>query len=315
MEKAKLTQRQYDLIKLLVSMPEKNLKLSLEAALKKYYSEEDLIISPHYVAAKGTMPVALVAHLDTVHAISVINMYHDEKEGVLWSPEGIGADDRAGVFAILEILGRGYRPSVIFCCKEEIGGIGAGHFVLENTEPFKGTKYLIELDRQGEDDSVYYRCANPQFEQMINTYGFHTEWGSFSDISIIAPSWELCAVNLSVGYYDEHSLGEAWHYRSTLKTIDKVCKILEDSVFDENEYPYVQGLSIWEKFGLENLDPENFCMACGKDIAPELTITVKDKDGIFDFCPGCAADFCSFCDVCHEPYLDIDKHICGGLTV
>lgn len=315
MKRVKLTERQYDLIRLLVSMPERNLKLSLEAALKKYYNEEDLIISPYYIAAKGQMPVALVAHLDTVHTIPVMKVYHDVEEGVLWSPEGIGADDRAGVFSILEILGKGYRPSVIFCCKEEVGGVGAGHFVMENPEPFKGVKYLIELDRQGEEDSVYYRCDNPLFEQMINAYGFNTEWGSFSDISIIAPSWGLCAVNLSIGYYDEHSLGETWHYRQTLKTIDKVCKILEDSLIDDCEYVYIQGKSIWEKFGLEDLATDNYCVACGKDIPEELTITMKDKDGVFTFCPGCGADFLSFCDVCHEPYLEIDKHICGGLTV
>lgn len=316
MKRVKLTERQYDLIRLLVSMPEKNLKASLEAALKKYYNEEDLIISPYYIAAKGQMPVALVAHLDTVHLMPVIQVYHDLEEGVLWSPEGIGADDRAGVFSILEILGKGYRPSIIFCCKEEVGGVGAGHFVIENPKPFEGVKYLIELDRQGEDDSVYYRCANEKFEQMINSYGFNTEWGSFSDISIIAPAWEICAVNLSVGYYDEHSLGETWHYRQTLKTIEKVCKILEDSMADNNEYIYIQGPSIWEKLNLKGYDAfDNICDCCGKDIPEELTIPVKDTDGVFNLCPGCAADYCTFCDVCHEPYFELDKHICGGLSV
>lgn len=313
----KLSKRQYNLIKLLVSAKEESLKLSIEAVLKKYYDEKDIIVSKYYVAAKGTIPVALVAHLDTVHKYAVDELYHDTEKGVLWSPEGIGADDRAGVFSILEILGKGYRPSVIFCCKEEIGGAGAGCLILENPKPFGGIKYLIELDRQGESDSVYYRCNNPQFEQMINSYGFVTSWGSFSDISIIAPAWELCAVNLSVGYYDEHSLGETWHYRQTLQVINKVCKILEDSINDENEYPYIEGQHIWSQAIPANYSVNTSCAACGDSLVPEMTITVKELDKTYNFCPICATNLLSFCEYCNEPYLDFNKHLmsCGGLTV
>lgn len=143
----KLTEKQYDLIKLLVSLSEDNLKKSLKIILKNYYNEEDLIYSKYYIAAKGEIPVALVAHLDTVHKLHTYELCHDQDKGVLWSPNGIGADDRAGVFSILEILKKGYRPSIIFCCKEEVGGIGAGYFINEHPTPFNGVKYLIELDR------------------------------------------------------------------------------------------------------------------------------------------------------------------------
>lgn len=188
---------------------------------------------------------------------------------------------------------------------------------MENPKPFEGIKYLIELDRQGENDSVYYRCNNPQFEQMINSYGFITSWGSFSDISIIAPAWELCAVNLSVGYYDEHSLGETWHYRQTLQVIDKVCKILEDSMNDENEYPYIEGKSIWSQTVPMGYNMDNFCAACGNPLIPEMTITVKELDKIYNFCPTCATNLLSFCEYCNEPYLDFKKHLisCGGPIV
>lgn len=143
---------------------------------------------------------------------------------------------------------------------------------------------------------------------MINSYGFNTELGTFSDISIIAPAWGIAAVNLSIGYYDGHSLAETWHYRLTFKTIDKVCKILEDSLLDDKEYIYIKGKSIWEQLDMKNIT--NICSACGKEIPLELTIVVKEIDGVYCLCPGCTADYCSFCSICNEPYIEEDKHIC-----
>ena len=46
----------------------------------------------------------------------------------MWCPDGIGGDDRCGVFNILDILSQGYLPHVIFSWNEEIGGVGATKF-------------------------------------------------------------------------------------------------------------------------------------------------------------------------------------------
>jgi hypothetical protein len=67
---------------------------------------------------------------------------------------------------------------------------------------------MIELDRQGRDDAVFYDCDNPEFEEYITKFDFVSDWGTYSDISTIAPSWECAAVNLSIGYFDEHSYAE-----------------------------------------------------------------------------------------------------------
>ena len=315
MSKFTLTKRQCNLIELIVSMTEESLKKSLESALKHYYSEENLIVSEHYIYAKGDIPVGLVAHLDTVHKLPAYDMYHDPFKKVFWSPYGIGADDRAGVFGILEILKLGYRPSVIFCCQEESGGIGAAHLVTDYPEPVSKLKYLVELDRQGKDDSVFYRCDNKEFENMINKFGFQTSLGSFSDISILAPAWGIAAVNLSIGYYNEHSLEEIWRYAETMETIEKVCKILEYAATDENEYIYIPGKkSLWE-ITAYGIPMTNTCECCGVEMASELTFTIVDLDGIMYLCPECFGEYADFCDKCGEPYISLDKHICGGYTV
>lgn len=220
-------------------MRQNSLRYRLFDILKNYYALENIYMTEDYIYAAGEIPVALVAHLDTVHTEHMQDLYHDSRQRVLWSPQGIGADDRAGIWAIIQILRRGYRPTVIFCADEERGGIGAITLSNNFPKPITPVNFLVELDRHGVMDAVYYDCANEKFETYINAFGFITAWGSFTDISFIAPQWGIAAVNLSIGYENEHSLAETWYYDNTLWTINKVINILEAEMVEEHPFEYI----------------------------------------------------------------------------
>jgi len=196
-----------------------------------------------YMYAKGQSSVCLVAHLDTAFGHPPTQIYTGMFDGnVLTSPEGLGADDRAGVYAILEILGRGLRPSVIFTTGEESGGVGA--FALTQDHPGycpTGSNCLIELDRAGKHDSVYYECGNTDFEYFINSFGFKTKTGIFSDISILAPAWNIAAVNLSIGYFNQHSLHERLNCKYVDLTINKVIDIINS---EPEYYDYQENINL-----------------------------------------------------------------------
>ena len=84
--------------------------------------------------------------MDTVFFKPATIIYYDRQKNTMWSPMGLGADDRAGVFAIIQILQSGLRPHIIFTTDEEKGCLGAE--ALAKTEcPFQELKYIIELDR------------------------------------------------------------------------------------------------------------------------------------------------------------------------
>lgn len=189
--------------------------------------------SQQFIAGIGNIPVVLIAHLDTVfkdEARLNIEIYYDKEQGVMWSPNGLGADDRAGVYMILQILKTTkLRPHVLFTFNEEISASGA--YLAANVKEtiFKNNvSYIIELDRKGYQEAVYYDCKNTKFEEYINSFGFHTEQGLFTDISIICPQWNIAGVNLSVGYYLEHSYIEHFYLSFWLDTYKKVVKMLED---------------------------------------------------------------------------------------
>ena len=84
------------------------------------------------------------------------------------------------------------------------------------------------MDRQGYNDCVFYDCDNPDFVTYIENFGFKFDLGSFTDISFICPDWKIAGVNLSIGYYREHSLAEILFVQDLYDTISKVELMLLD---------------------------------------------------------------------------------------
>lgn len=228
MQEKKKIQINLKKMKMLMKFNELQLKEYLYKELKKYYKR--IICNEKYLIAAGEGEVCLLAHMDTVFRTPPTFFFHDQNQHILWSPEGMGADDRAGIYAILEILQMGARPHIIFTTGEEMGGIGASKLIADYpTKDYilPDLKFLIQLDRRGSKDSVYYECDNPIFEEWINSFGFETSIGTYTDISIIAPKWKVAAVNLSIGYYNEHQEIEMLFYNYTVETILKVFNIIE----------------------------------------------------------------------------------------
>lgn len=209
----------------------------LKMLLLQFCYENQITDNKNYLIAEGDIPIALVAHLDTVHAVEPFQFFYDEKEMVMWSPQGLGADDRAGVILILSILSEGYRPHLIFTTGEEHGGIGANKLVKDYNEVPFNIDFMIELDRCGSEDAVFYDCMNHSFIDYICSFGFTFEEGSFTDICILGRNWNIAATNLSVGYYNEHTKAEYWGLFEADDTITKVINILRSK--NNNTYMYV----------------------------------------------------------------------------
>ena len=78
----------------ILRLPQMELKKRLKAELKsRGYPVTD---KPGYLYAEGTIPVLLVAHMDTVHRQPVEQICYSADRAVAMSPQGIGGDDRCG---------------------------------------------------------------------------------------------------------------------------------------------------------------------------------------------------------------------------
>ena len=182
-----------------------------------------------YLWYEGDIPVGLVAHTDTVRrgGVSlVVSPY-----GIVRNAEGIlGADDRAGVFGLIQLWQMsmlGKKPHLFFCDKEECGAVGANSLT-RAVPQMPGIRLLIELDRRGSREYVHYHDALPQaIAEYVTDYGYVQSYGSFSDIDVLGEDWGIPAVNLSIGYYNQHQSGEYLVVPEMMWTIHQVFKMLQ----------------------------------------------------------------------------------------
>lgn len=214
-------------------MPQAELKKYLCKKLRKTHGEVEW--RDGFLYAKGDFPVLLVAHMDTVHKEVVRDVICND--GKISSPQGIGGDDRCGIYMILEIVKR-YNCSVLFCEDEEIGGVGATKFTKSDCSLDVNANYIVELDRKGNTDAVFYECDNPDFTDFVCQEYFKEAWGTFSDISIVAPHLKLAAVNLSSGYYNAHTTLEYVVEEDVDTILTNVYGLLERT--DETVYKYIE---------------------------------------------------------------------------
>ena len=247
--------------------------------------------------------------MDTVFSVPAEEVFYDQRKGVIWSPDGLGADDRAGIFAILQIIKSGLRPSVILTTDEEIGGVGA-QALAKIPCPIPNLKYMIQLDRRGTNDCVFYDCFNPEFVSYIESFGFVEHTGSFSDISFLMPAWDICGVNLSVGYENEHSRVELLYINPLLDTIEKVKKMLTVETIPDFEYDEL--VNVLQGYNRQEYESDILgtpCGRCGKyffdfELIPIKGYKVKKMKY---YCSDCMVDNVNYCDNCGHPYEIGDK--------
>lgn len=225
----------------LCKMSQKDLKAYLAIALENSgYTE--IVNEDGYLYAKGDVPVLLTAHMDTVHLEKIKDFYEyhnkKKKQHIISSPQGIGGDDRCGIYMILEII-KTHKCSVLFCEDEEIGCKGSQKFCKsKHIADLVDMKYMIELDRRDNSDAVFYQCDSKEFTKFIeDNTGYKTAHGSCSDISYLAPAAKVAAVNFSCGYHNAHTTSEYVVMEEMFNTIKVVKKLLD---VDCEQFEYVK---------------------------------------------------------------------------
>lgn len=304
---------------------ELTLKSQIFEELKKYYKK--LKFGDGFVLAKGDIPIMLVAHLDTVHRTQCDenSIFVNLTQNIVTSTNGIGGDDRCGVFMIMDILKHTkHRPYILFTEDEECGGIGAKKFITRYNKSNTNINFIIELDRANSNDSVYYDLDNKDFEEYINKYGFKTSFGTYTDICELCPAFDCAGVNLSCGYYKAHTTSEYVNINEMLTTTYKVVKILDNFKLEDkfkyiekqwhytlkqhNLYNYYDGLTYDECYNEPYI--YEVCDYCGCNVA--LKDCVPHEDGTTYICEDCIKKFglkkCKDCGV--AMYYGTDGDLC-----
>lgn len=305
-----------ELMEQILTLPTDSLLRALKKILKNFYEEDSLCATDYYLYAKGEIPILLVAHLDTVSLIPPMEIYYDQEKKVMWNHGDIlGADDRAGVYAILTLLNEGKRPSIFFSTDEERGATTTLKFINEIGASFQPVNYMIELDRQGRNECVFYDRPSRKFKKYIESFGFNTKIGSFSDIYLLGPAFKTPSVNLSAGYDDEHTNQEILHTDWLMEIIDKVRQML-DSHVPTFKYPKQSKTRSFfaptpTSYYNSSFSLEEKCAKCGQEVNELELFPVEEPDeSIQLYCGDCVAQKVTWCAHCGQAYVDDRIPIC-----
>lgn len=161
------------------------------------------------VPTKKANQICLVSHVDTLAGKVKVKV---ENGCVLKNKHGVlGADDRAGVYAILEMARRcKAKPYLLFTQFEESGGVGVKVCIQDKAIDayVHDINLFVELDRRGVDEYVTYCTLPKKLENILESLGYHEEHGIYSDVSDLTDHYEIAHVNLAVGYYKHHTTQE-----------------------------------------------------------------------------------------------------------
>lgn len=162
--------------------------------------------------------------------------------------QGLGADDKNGIWIALECLREFSELKVVFFVGEEVGCQGSGKCDLKF---FSDCRYIIEPDRMnGHDLITSMMCGavcSKEFVEALGAdmYGYKEARGSITDVGeLVERGVGISCLNVSCGYYCAHTDEEFTVLSELQNCLDFVCHIIDtltDKVypFEYVEYDYV----------------------------------------------------------------------------
>ena len=209
------------------------------------FMEADSEGKQRFVYIEGSRPdkVVLVAHADTVMDERYIPRYHHEEpyehdvvqDGDFFVARKrtgdrsvLGADDRAGCAILWALKDSGH--SLLVTDGEEHGQIGSVWLMEEHqdiADKLNGHQFMIQFDRRNGTDYKCYDVGTDAFRAFVEERFGYVEPNKFATTDIRALCRDICGVNLSVGYYDEHRELERIDVREWEMTLGKARGVLE----------------------------------------------------------------------------------------
>ena len=198
--------------------------------------------------------VVLIAHSDTVFDMLYNGNSHPkhsvetEKDCFVGKNENgerisLGADDRAGCAILWALKDSGH--SILLTDGEEHVGIGSNWLMEQNPDIAKiinQHQFMIQFDRRNSTEFKCYDVGTDDFRTFIeeNTNYREPDRTSYTDICTLCT--DICGVNLSIGYYSEHSVNEKININQWLHTLNLTRNLLEKQLprFERGHFDYAQ---------------------------------------------------------------------------
>ena len=205
------------------------------------------------VKGKSDTYPCVAAHMDQVQDFHSKDFTVVEIGGDLigWSPrshkqQGLGADDKNGIYICLEMLRRFDAIKVAFFVGEEVGCKGSSQVDLKF---FEDCRFIIEPDRRGSSDLITSMfcggvCSDKFIEDIhYKDYGYKETSGTVTDVGELTERGVgISCLNLSCGYYEAHTDHEITVLPDLANCLEFVSDIIENCTA---VYPFEGGRSTY----------------------------------------------------------------------
>lgn len=188
--------------------------------------------------ASDTYP-CVVAHLDQVqsqHAHdfklrmegNIIYAFSERSRG----QQGLGADDKNGIWVALKALARFDVLKVAFFVGEEIGCVGSSKVDMKF---FDDCRFVLQCDRKGGSDLIttasWVELCGDDFVDAVKPedFGYKTTTGLMTDVMELKErGLNVACCNISCGYYHPHTDNEVTDISELKNCFNFVCSIIKN---------------------------------------------------------------------------------------
>lgn len=202
----------------------------------------------------------IVAHLDQVQDIHSKDFRAIETKDYIIGfslknkrQEGLGADDKNGIWIALKCLQKYDYLKVAFFVGEEIGCVGSSSIELSF---FDNCRFVLQCDRKNGGDlitSVWGDLCSKDFLADIDyeKFGYKETHGALTDVATLKErGLAICTLNISCGYYQPHTDQEFTIKSELLNCLAFVFHIIDKC---QRKYSHLDG-----SFGCFGLDWKNY---------------------------------------------------------
>jgi len=220
----------------------------------------------------GESDVMFTSHLDT--ATSALTEVNHVFDGNIIKTDGksiLGADDKAGVTIMLNMIENNIPGLYYFFLGEEVGCIGSKKVAAkQKEEKIEGINKVISFDRKKTTSIITYqsgqRCASDKFGQALagalNKADDSFEYiidptGVLTDSVQFIKIYSECT-NISVGYQNEHTFSELQDIDHLTKLAEACLKVDWNGLPVERDFTKTEYKSYGSSYGWDDWDDDYY---------------------------------------------------------
>jgi len=245
----------------------------------------------------GESDVMFTSHLDT--ATSAYTKVNHVFEGNIIKTDGksiLGADDKAGVTIMLNMIEKQVPGLYYFFLGEEVGCVGSKKVAeKQKVEKIPYINKVISFDRRGTDSIITFqassRCCSDKFGEELSkrlnevesTFKYKNDpTGVYTDSAQFVKIYPECT-NISVGYYSEHTFSERQDIEHLTKLAEACTKIDWNTLPVERDPSKVEYSSYgYGRYGWDEWDYTPSSSTYSNSYKPSTPVVSTEKINFWD---------------------------------